>query len=423
MARDPDALHRDAGRAFARRRFMDAQGARPATARRRVKGQFLGNLSHMRLLFIWLLLSAGSAHAVEIATGKMLGPGYDPRSFYLREGNSPWRRTYTGNHYRAEAAGKLMNLRIAQALFKDEYLTEVHFDPMANTRRVIQALDTYQRDGILAVNVSLQGGHMHYEHEGSIKRDVAAKAGPGKGSLVSALRPDGSLKAEWMDRLLMLQQALDKRGMVLNLIYFYVFQVGILQSPKDIDQAVRNITDWLIDHNCRNVMIEVANEYDTFDNDPYIINAMGHLIEIARERFKVKKAAFRLPISASALRDENMQLYPSVMEHGDLFTIHGNGRSPERKREWVAELVADPKVPGPVYMDEDDNGREQTTPEALAHDLASCDGVFQSGGSWGYMPWLQTQVFPFRIFDPVGDDRDSRYFRDVLEHVRKLVIE
>jgi hypothetical protein len=377
----------------------------------------------IRLLLVWFLLGAGCAHAVEIATGKMLGPGFDQRSFYLREGTGPWHKTYSGNGYRPEATGRLMNLRIAQALFQDEYLTEIPFDAQANTRRVIEALDTYQRHGILAINVSLQGGHMHYEHEGRIKRDVAANFGPGKGSLVSAFRPDGSLKAEWMDRLLMLQQALDKRGMVLNLIYFYISQVDVLESPNAIDQAVRNITDWLIDHNCHNVMIEIANEYDIFDQNPYITNEMGHLIELAREQFKVKKASFRLPISASALRDKNMQLYPAVLEHGDLFTIHGNERRPDRKREWVAALVADLKVPGPVYMDEDDNGREQTTQEILAKELASCDAVFQAGGSWGYMPWLQAQVFPFRIFNPVGSDRDNSYFQEVLEHIRELVIE
>jgi len=325
----------------------------------------------MRLLLFSLLLGTGCAHAVEIATGRMLGPGYDQRSFYLREGTAPWRKTYTGIQYRQEAAGKLMNLRITQALFDDEYLTEAHFDPMANTRRVIQALDTYKRNGILAINVSLQGGHMHYEHEGAIKRAVDALPGSGKGSLVSAFRPDGSLKPEWLDRLRVLQQALDQRGMILNLIYFYVAQVQGLQGPKAIDQAVRNATDWLIDHNCRNVMIEIANEYDIFDNDPYIITEMGHLIELARERFRAKQAGFRLPISASALRDTNLQLYPAVMEHGDLFTIHGNERSSLRKRAWVAELFANPKVPGPIYMDEDDNGREHTTPEVLARELAS----------------------------------------------------
>jgi hypothetical protein len=377
----------------------------------------------MRLFMIWLLLRAGCAHAVEIATGKMLGTEYDQRSFYLREGNAPWHKTYTGNHYRREAAGKLMNLRITQALFQDEYLTEVPFDPVANTRRVIEALDTYQRNGILAINVSLQGGHMHYERDGRIKRDVAVKSGPSKGSLVSVFRPDGSLKPDWMNRLLLLQRALDNRGMVLNLIYFYIHQIEGLESPQAVDQAVRNITDWLIDHNCRNVMIEIANEYDIFDNDPYMIDAMGHLIETARERFQAKRSAFRLPISASALRDRDMQKYPYVMEHGDLFTIHGNDRSPKRKREWVADLVANAKVPGPIYMDEDDNGREKTTSEVLARELTSCDGVFHSGGSWGYMPWLQAQVFPFRIFDPVGNDRDSRYFRDVLQHIRTLVME
>lgn len=381
------------------------------------------NLTYARVLIVCILLGAGCAHAVEITTGKMLGSGYDQRSFYVREGGAAWHKTYTGKRYRPEAAGKLMNLRITQALFEDEYLTEVPFDPMANTRRVIQALDTYRRNGVLAIDVSLQGGNMHYEHDGRIKRDASVKPGPGKGSLVSAFRPDGSLKPEWMDRLLLLQQALDQRGMVLNLMYFYLYQVEGLEGPKAIDQAVRNATDWLIDHNCRNVMIEIANEYDTFDNDPYIINNMGHLIEVARERFEAKRAAFRLPISASQYRDKEQQRYPAVMEHGDLFTIHGNERSPQRKREWVAELVANPRVPGPIYMDEDDNGREKLTPEVLAKELASCDAVFESGGSWGYMPWLQTQAFPFRIFDPIGDDPDSRYFRDVLDHIRKLVME
>jgi hypothetical protein len=101
---------------------------------------------------------------------------------------------------------------------------------------------------------------MHYEHDGRIKRDVAANPRPGKGSLVSAFRPDGSLRVDWMDRLLMLQQALDKRGRVLNLIYFYEFQLQVLENSKAIDQAVSKITDWLIDHDCRNVMIETANE-------------------------------------------------------------------------------------------------------------------------------------------------------------------
>ena len=39
---DPDALHREAGRPFARPRIMDAQGGQPATARRRVRDHLRG---------------------------------------------------------------------------------------------------------------------------------------------------------------------------------------------------------------------------------------------------------------------------------------------------------------------------------------------------------------------------------------------
>ena len=42
VARRPDAIHGEAGRAFARRRVMDTQGGQCATAGRRVRGQFRG---------------------------------------------------------------------------------------------------------------------------------------------------------------------------------------------------------------------------------------------------------------------------------------------------------------------------------------------------------------------------------------------
>ena len=47
----------------------------------------------------------------------------------------------------------------------------------------------------------------------------------------------------------------------------------------------------------------------------------GHLIELARQRFIMKIAAFHLPVGASARRDKDMQGYPDsryfrdVLEH------------------------------------------------------------------------------------------------------------
>jgi hypothetical protein len=371
--------------------------------------------------------------ATEIATGKMLGPGYDQRAFYLREApDRPWRKTYTGPEYRAEAQGRLMNLRIAQAFFHDEWMTEFPFDPVVHTQRVIDALDVYKAHGILAINASLQGGNAGYNKEvPAITRVVAAKAGPGKGSLNSAFTADGSLKPAWMARVKALQQALDRRGMILNLTYFYAAQDEVLTDTAAIHQAVRNATDWLVDNDCRNVLIEIANEfdYDGFDHDRYIYREIGHLIRLARERFTAKHAAFRLPISASTAG--SMLLFPGVQHEADFVTIHGNGRKVDDKGIRTRELFENPNAPGPIYMNEDDSGRE-TTPEVLGRELASCDAVFHAGGSWGYMPWRQLQMFPFPHVRPgpsatvradlPKSERDAAYFKAVLEHIRGLVL-
>jgi len=382
-------------------------------------------------LFLSIVISGSSAFAIEIATGKMLGPKYTARSFYVREGKGPWRKTYSGAQFRPEAAGRMMNLRIAQGLFHDEWLTEFPFDPMENTQRLIKALDTYKEHGILAISVSLQGGNAGYNREVQfIKRDMAATPGPGEGALVSAFRPDGSLKEDWMKRLLLLARELDRRGMILNLMYFYQRQDEVLESPQAMDRAAVRLTDWLIDNNCRNVLIEIANEHDVeqYDHGRYIHNQMGHLIELVRSRFQAKRAPFRLPITAST--GGQMRVYEGVRDTADLVIIHGNNRTPQEKGARVSELMADPGMPGPILMNEDDNGRD-STPENLARELASCDAVFASGGSWGYMPWRQLQMFPFRFYLPAPGtqvtaemavhERDAAYFHAVLEHIRKIV--
>jgi hypothetical protein len=319
-----------------------------------------------------------------------------------------------------------MNLRIAQALFDDEWLTEAPFNPEVNTDRVIAALDTYREHGVLAINVSLQGGNGYGVEVPEIKRDRLARLGPSKGAMISAFLPDGSLKAAWMHRLLRLQRALDERGMCLVLMYFYEGQNGVLRDSEAIRRAVVNATDWLVSNDCRNVIIEIANEYDLpeWRYEPWIQDNIADLIQLARSRFRPD---FRLPISASTM---GMTIYPMIREFADLTVVHGNTRLPEEKRRGVAKLMADETAPGPIFMDEDNNGRE-ATPEHLAKELASCDAVFGSGGSWGYMPWRQIQMFPFRYYLPeVGhklgpdvssDDRDQAYFRAVLEHIRTLV--
>jgi len=387
----------------------------------------------MKRFSLLIVLTAMPAVALEVATGKMLGAAFEPRAFYVRDGaDRPWRKTYSGPGYRPEAQGRLMNLRIAQGLFQDEWLTEFPFDPEANTSRLIAALDTYKAHGILAVNVSLQGGNPGYNREmAEIKRDRAYKGGPGKGAHISAFRPDGSLKPEWMARLLRLQRALDDRGMVLNLMYFYQGQDELFPDPASIERAVVNATDWLIANNCRNVIIEIANEFDIrgWDHDSWIKNNLDKLIELARGRFRERRAGWVLPVSAST--GPSTAVIPQIRDHADLVIIHGNNKPVEFKGRRTLELVSDAAMPGPVYMNEDDSGRA-TTPEVLRNELASCDAVWKAGGSWGYMPWRQTQMFPFRHYMPAKsakleagmtlEESDPAYFKAVLEHIRRLVM-
>src|SRR5690242_12219306 len=117
----------------------------------------------MKRLCMLLALAAG-LRATEISTGAMLGRHYDARAFYVRNAaGESWRKTYTGAAWRREAQGKLMNLRLAQALFHDEWMHEQPFDPERNTDAVIHALDFYKSHGVLMIDVSLQGAQAGYD--------------------------------------------------------------------------------------------------------------------------------------------------------------------------------------------------------------------------------------------------------------------
>jgi hypothetical protein len=52
------------------------------------------------------------AAAIEIAAGKMLGPGYEARSFYVRESGGTRQETYACEAFPPEAAGRLLNREI-----------------------------------------------------------------------------------------------------------------------------------------------------------------------------------------------------------------------------------------------------------------------------------------------------------------------
>ena len=79
-------------------------------------------------------------------------------------------------------------------------------------KRAIEALDVYKRHGVVAVTVSLQGDDPGYSASG-ISRQNGFRYGREGGTLVSAYRPDGSLKAadDWI-----LSQTLVRKGAALG---------------------------------------------------------------------------------------------------------------------------------------------------------------------------------------------------------------
>src|SRR6476620_791648 len=198
------------------------------------------------MVILLLALFLSPLRGTEITTGFLLGPKYDRRAFYIRNNaGEAWQKTYSSGEYRPQAKGKLMNLRLVQALYHDEWLTRKPFDPDANTNAVLAALDFYKSHGILMINVSLQGGQAGYDHQiYGLDRSNGYRYGSEKGTHVSAFNPDGSLKPEWLGRLERLLTAADKRGMIVNLMYFYQGQDELFESSTAIHVAARNITDW-----------------------------------------------------------------------------------------------------------------------------------------------------------------------------------
>jgi hypothetical protein len=386
----------------------------------------------VRLSVLVLLLLAAlpnTLHGIEIATGSMLGPRYKADRFYVRTATGGrWELTYNESKYRGKARGKLMVLRLAQGLFDDEWMTEYQFDPDANTNRLIEALDTYTEHGVLSIAISLQGGNPGYSAEANkITRRNAAGLGEKEGLLVSAFRADGSLKPEWLNRLERVIVEANKRGMVVCLMYFYQGQDEVIETPEAIVAGAKSITDWLIKKNFRNVIIDVANEWDiqgqTWDHGRFIPEYITQMVAEIRERFQ--DAEFTLPIGAST--GGSMRYPESLARFCDVVILHGNDRTPAEKQQKVKQHT---EYGRPVWMNEDDNGRE-TTLEHLALENASADILFESGAGWGYMPWVQAQRFPFEFMpgpsaeftdDMPLEERDRAYFKAVLEHIARLVL-
>lgn len=384
----------------------------------------------MRLATLALVLViAGPAVAIEIATGSMLGPRYKQDRFYVRTARgAKWAQTNEGSLYQRKLRGSLAMLRFSQALFEDEWLSEREFDPDANTDGLIAQLDLFKEHGVGGLVVSLQGADPGYADPiNGINRGKSADLGEKSGALISAYNSDGSLKPAWLSRLDRLILETNKRGMVLCLVLFQQYQDEVLDSPPAILAAARAVARHLIEVDARNVIIDLADAWDmqgdSWDHRRFIPRNIANLIRAVREEFQ--EAEFGLPIGAST---SSAMLYPSSLARVcDVVMLQGNGRTPADKVARSRQLGEYERA---VMMINDDNGIE-ATPATLSRDHATANAFLTNASGWSYRPGRLADRFPFDFapaesaeLDESWDEARLRpaYFRAMLEQIAKLVL-
>ncbi|MEM6431016.1 MAG: hypothetical protein AAF708_17395 [Deinococcota bacterium] len=258
--------------------------------------------------------------------------------------------TYAGRVWQGKRIeGLLINTRMVQGIFDDlnpetkhqwAYADTGTWDADRNTQEFIQAMPSWLHHGVLAFTLNLQGGSPY----------GYSKAQPW---INSAINPDGSLRDDYLARLKQILDRADELGMVVILGIFYFGQEKMLESEATIQQAVINITQWLLDGGYTNVLIEINNECNVVYKQPILMPERVHeLILLAKDQ---NKEGRRLLVGTSY--GGGTVPLENVVQASDFLLIHGNGvDDPARIREMVQQSrQVQGYTPMPILFNEDDH--------------------------------------------------------------------
>lgn len=245
-------------------------------------------------LCLWLAAVSPLA-AIEVSTGFLIGASYDPRAFYVRSGpGDQWRKTNSGPEFRKTAHGKLVGI------------------PLTASGPIEDALGP----GIGLISLALQSGTFTaFDSRGAIHPDM--------------LRDLGAKLS-----------AANDAGVVVELILFDPARDEEFFSPDSILDAASNLTDWLIDENHRNVLVNFAADWTApgWDFGNWIPLHFEQLAETVRMRFQDKRAGYTAPIALSVpvrLRED-----APLIDAADLLLISGEALALDlRKIERPAVVV------------------------------------------------------------------------------------
>ena len=272
--------------------------------------------------------------------------------------------TYPGT----QAEGLLMNVRMVNAVFEDRNRSD--FDAEANTDQFITKIPDYTAHGIRAFTLCLQGGTPGYE-----------------GAVNSAFNPDGSLRENYLKRVLRVIDACDKHSVVVILGCYYQRQDQILKDEEAVRTGVIGVARWVTEIGRSNVVLEIANEYGHAGFDHPILKTPEGQTELIR---LAKRTAPKVLVSTSG--GGGGILYDEVAQVSDFLLIHYNHTSLEAIPHRITALKKHSK---PVVCNEDE--------KVGVEGAKAAESSVVNGASWGLMEVEINQHFPFE-FNGARDD-------------------
>jgi CubicO group peptidase (beta-lactamase class C family) len=273
--------------------------------------------------------------------------------------------TYRG----AKAEGRLMNVRMVNAVFEDTKRSE--FQPDANTDRFLQALPDYVSHGVRAFTINLQGGMPGYE-----------------GAVNSAFDADGNFRDAYLRRVRRVIEACDQLGAVVILGCYYQRQDQILKDEDAVRSGVVNVAQWLKGCGFTNVVLEIANEYGHEGFDHCLLRTAAGQIELIE---LAKKTHPALLVSTSGLGDGTIPV--EVARAADFLLIHFNGT---KLSDIPVRVQALKEFDKPIVCNED-----AKIGEAGAKAAELC---VANGASWGLMEEELNQHYPFTFRGATDDE-------------------
>jgi hypothetical protein len=298
---------------------------------------------------------------------------------FFINGNPTYEKRYW-NGFKIE--GLLLNSRMVQGIFDDLnpdtqnywiYPDTKKWDAERNTSEFISNMGKWKSYGLLSFTINMQGGSPQgYSSEQPWNN--------------SAFTADGSLRPEYLSRLERILDKADELGMVPIVGFFYFGQDERLTDEKAVINGVNNMTDWLLNKNYKNILIEINNECNVSKYDHEILKPgrVHELIELVKSK---GKNGFRYYVGTSY--GGGFIPLPNVVKTSDFILIHGNGVSdPEKISEMVKKTrLVEGYSAKPVLFNEDDHFDFKKENNNFV-------SAVKSYASWGYFDYrMKNETF------------------------------